>query len=138
MGKDAKQPMPGAVTSSQLSNTDRPAMRTLRRKRSGIYLESTEAEQLGVLPHQCTRVKDAMTRFISLVTPCTEIREAVQLMKVLDVGALIVCNGRTLVGTLSDRDIALANVPQSETIHQVMTSDPVYCYENDLLSMPMR
>ena len=38
--------------------------------------------------------------------PPYEIREAVRLMKVLDVGALIVCNGRTLVGTLSDRDIA--------------------------------
>jgi Na+-transporting methylmalonyl-CoA/oxaloacetate decarboxylase gamma subunit len=40
---------------------------------------------------------------------------------------------RTVVGTLSDRDIALANAPSSEAIHRVMTSDPVYCFENDLL-----
>jgi CBS domain len=57
----------------------------------------------------------------------------VRLMKALDVGALIVCNGPTLVGTLCDRDIALANVPQSETIQKMMTSEPIYCYENDLL-----
>jgi CBS domain-containing protein len=133
MGKDANQPLPEAVTSSKRSNTNRLAMRSLRRKRSGIYLESTEAEKLGVLPHQCIRVKDAMSRSVSVVTPRTEIREAVRLMKVLDVGALIVYHGRTVVGTLSYRDIALANVPHSETIHKVMTSDPVYCYENDLL-----
>jgi len=133
MTKVAKQPLPGILMSSKLSNTDRPPMRTLRRKRSGIYLESTEDEQLGVLPHQCTCVKDAMSRSVSIVTPLTEIREAVRLMKALDVDSLIVCNGPTLVGTLCDRDIALANASPSEAIHKVMTPDPVYCFENDLL-----
>ena len=71
---------PGAVTPSKPSNTDCPQ----RRKRSGIYLESTEAEQLGVLPHECTRVKDAMSRSVSTVSPSTEIREAVRLMKMFE------------------------------------------------------
>ena len=133
MGTVDKKRLPGTATLSKPSNTDRPPMRILRRKRSGIYLESTEAEQLGVLPHQCTRVKEAMSHSVPVVTPWTKIREAVRLMKVLDVGALIVCNGRTLVGTLSDRDIALANASQSEAIHKVMTPDPVYCCEDDLL-----
>ena len=57
-------------------------MRAGGRERSGIYLESTEDEQLGVLPHHCTRVKDAMTRSVSVVTPLTEIAEAVQLIEV--------------------------------------------------------
>jgi CBS domain-containing protein len=133
MGTVNKRRLPGTATSSKLSNTDRPPPKTLRRKRSGIYLESTEAEQLGVLPHECTRVKDAMSRSVAIVTPLTEIREAVRLMKSLDVGALIVCNGSTLVGTLCDRHIALANASPSEAIHKVMTPDPVYCFENDLL-----
>jgi CBS domain protein len=133
MGTVDKELLPGTAMPSKLSCTDCPPMRTLRRKRSGIYLESTEDEQLGVLPHQCTRVKDAMSRSVSVVTPRAEIREAVRLMKSLDVGALIVCNGSTLVSTLSDRDIALANASPSEAIHKVMTPDPVYCFENDLL-----
>jgi hypothetical protein len=99
--------------------------RSQRRKRSGIYLESTEAEQLGVLPHECTRVKDAMSRSVTIVTPLTEIGEAVRLMKSLGVGAVIVCHDSMLVGTLSDRDIALANALPSVPIHKVMTHDSV-------------
>lgn len=128
-----KRQLRGIVISSTPSGTDRPPIRTLERKRFGIYDESTEAEQLGVLPHECTRVQEAMNRSVSVVTPWTTIGEAVQLMKSMDVGALIVCNGGTLVGTLSDREIALANAPPSEAIHKVMTPDPVYCLENDLL-----
>ena len=129
MEKSDKKQLPRTVSASKLSGTDHPPIR----KRSGLYLESTEDEQLGVLPHQCTRVKDAMSQSLSVITPLTEIRDAVRLMKSLDVGALIVCNGSTLVGTLCDRDIALANAPPSEAIHKVMTPDPVYCCENDLL-----
>ena len=103
------------------------------RKRSGINLESTEAEQLGVLPHECTRVNETMIRSLSTVTPSTEIGEAVRLMKVLDVDALLVCDEGALVGTLCDRDIALANAPPSEAIHRVMVSDPSYCFEDNLL-----
>jgi predicted transcriptional regulator len=113
--------------------TAHPTRIPIDRKRSGIKLESTEAEQLGVLPHECTRVKDAMRRSVFTVTPSTEIREAVRLMKVLDVDVLLVCDGCTLVGTLSDRDIALANAPPSEAVHRVMISNASCCYEDDLL-----
>jgi signal-transduction protein with cAMP-binding, CBS, and nucleotidyltransferase domain len=110
---------------------DRPPMRI--RKRSGIHLESTNAEQLGILPHECILVKNAMSRSMSVVTPLTEIREAVRLMKSLDVGALVVCNGSALVGILFDRDIALANTGPLKPIHKVMTVNPSFCFENDLL-----
>jgi signal-transduction protein with cAMP-binding, CBS, and nucleotidyltransferase domain len=129
MGKSDKTPLPRAVAPSKRSDTDL----LQRRKRSGIYLESTEAEQLGVLPHECTQVKDAMSRSLTIVTPLTEIEEAVRLMKSLGVGAVIVCHDSMLVGTLSDRDIALANAPPSEPIHKVMTHESIYCYEDDLL-----
>ena len=131
MDRVYKSRRPEIVTPSKHSNTDLPS--TLGRKRSGIYGESTEAEQLGVLPQECTRVKDAMSRSVSVVTPWTKIEEAVQLMKSLDVGGLIVCDGSTLVGTLCDRDIALANAPPSETVQKIITPDPVSCLEDDLL-----
>ena len=133
MGTENNRHLPGTARSPKPSDIDRLPMKTLGRKRSGIYLESTEAEQLGVLLHQCTRVKEVMSRSVSVVTPLTEIAEAVRLMKSLDVGALLVCHGHTVVGTLTDRDIALANAPPSETIDKVMTPDPAYCFENDLL-----
>jgi predicted transcriptional regulator len=129
MAKSDKTPLPRAVAPSKRSDTDL----LQRRKRSGIYLESTEAEQLGVLPHECIQVKDAMSRSVTIVTPLTEIEEAVRLMKSLGVGAVIVCHDSMLVGTLSDRDIALANAPPSEPIHKVMTHESIYCYEDDLL-----
>src|SRR5438874_12496551 len=129
MGKVDKKQSPETVMPSTRSTIDRPQ----RRKRSGIYLESTEAEQLGVLRYGCTRVKDAMSRSVTIVTPLTEIGEAVQLMKSLGVGALLACHGSTLVGILSNRDIALAKALPSEPVHKVMTHDSIYCYENDLL-----
>jgi predicted transcriptional regulator len=129
MSKVNKTSLPEAATPSKRSSTDRPQ----RRKRSGLYLESTEAEQLGVLPQECIRVKDAMSRSVTIVTPLTKIGEAVQLMKSLGVAAVIVCDGTTLVGTLSDRDIAMADASPSEPIHKVIIPDSVYCYENDLL-----
>lgn len=133
MGMVDKRRLPGMATSSEPGNANRFPIGTFGRKRSGIYQESTEAEQLGVLPHECTRVREAMNHGVSVVTPWTTIGEAVQLMKSMDVGVLIVCNGSTLVGTLSDREIALANAPSSQAIHTVITPDPTYCSENDLL-----
>jgi len=128
MSSADKMRLPGTAMPSNRSNVDRP-----QRQRSGLSLESTEAEQLGALPHESARVKDAMSRSVTTVTPETGIGEAVSLMKSLGVGAVIVCRGSTLFGTLSDRDIALANAPPSEPIHTVLPPDPVWCYENDLL-----
>jgi len=122
-----------AHTAEAIKSGARAPIRTTGRKRSGLYLESTEAEQLGVLPHECIRVKDVMSRSVSVVTPVTEIGEAVRLMKMFDVDSLIVCSGTRLVGTLCDRDIALANALPSEAIHRILTPDPSYCFENDLL-----
>ena len=59
MDKDENLRLPMTVTPSKPSSNDRPPMRTGGRERLGIYLESTEDEQWGVLPHECTRIKDA-------------------------------------------------------------------------------
>ena len=117
--------------SSKSHNSGRPPMRI--RRRSGIQMESTDAEQLGVLPDERIFVKDAMSRSVPVVSPLTEIREAVRLMKSLNVGVLIVCNGSALIGMLSDRDIALATADSSEHLQKIMTTNPPSCSENDLL-----
>lgn len=125
MSRQARSPQP--------DNTDRPPMRPRTGRRSGIYLESTEAEQLGVLPHECTRVKDAMSRSLLVDSPQTEIQEAVRLMRSLEIGVFVICDGTRLLGTLSERDIALANTHPSDPIRTIMTADPSHCFEQDLL-----
>ncbi len=119
--------------SIQENHSDRLPTRISARKRSGLYLESTEAEQLGVLPHECTRVKEAMSRSVCVYSPLTEVVKAVGLMKARDTGVIIVCNGRELMGTLSERNIALANAHPSEPLYKFMKADPSHCFENDLL-----
>ena len=59
MDKDENLRLPRIVTPSKPSSNDRLSMRNGGRERLGIYLESTEDEQWGVLPHECTRIKDA-------------------------------------------------------------------------------
>ena len=111
----------------------RPPGIPIDRKRSGIQLESTEAEQLGVLPHECVRVKDSMNHQVPVIRPESEVEEAVRLMKAFHLDTLLVCNESTLIGTLCDRDIALANTLPSEAVSSVMIADPSYCFEDDLL-----
>jgi CBS domain-containing protein len=96
-------------------------------------MESTEAEQLGILPHESIRVKDAMSRSMAVESPTTGIGEAVRMMKSLAIDVIVVCEGGHLLGTLSGRDIALSNMSQSEPVHKAMTADPSYCLEQDLL-----
>jgi|GEM_PF-953557 len=111
----------------------RPPGIPIDRKRSGIQLESTEAEQLGVLPDECVRVKDSMSHQVPVVSPVSEVGEAVRLLKAFHLDTLLVCNESTLIGTLCDRDIALANTLPSEAVHRIMVADPSYCFEDDLL-----
>jgi hypothetical protein len=59
MDKDQNLRRPMTVTPSKPSSNDRPPKRTGGRERLGIYLESTEDEHGGVLPPECTRIKDA-------------------------------------------------------------------------------
>ena len=53
------------------------------------------------------RVRDVMTRQVEVVRPEATLKQAAQRMKSLDVGALPVCDGRRLLGMLTDRDITI-------------------------------
>lgn len=104
----------------------------MSRRRAGIYLETTEAEELGVLPHQCRRVKEVMTNQLS-VHPQTPIHEVLHLMGSFEVSALIVADGDMLLGTITDRQIALTEVPRSTPIGNITTVNLISCTEDDLV-----
>jgi CBS domain-containing protein len=81
------------------------------------------------------RVSEVMTRDIRLASPSQTIQQAARLMAEIDAGALPVGDQDRLVGMITDRDIAVRAVgmgkgPQTE-IREVMSSDVMYCFEDD-------
>jgi CBS domain-containing protein len=53
------------------------------------------------------KIADVMTRDVRVIQPDRTVREAARLMDELNVGALPVCNGRRLIGMVTDRDITV-------------------------------
>ena len=79
---------------------------------------------------------EIMTRNVVTVMPDATIREAARLMGDLDVGALPVCDGRRLLGIITDRDIVVRATadgmqPDRTSVRVVMTDDVCWCYEDD-------
>jgi CBS domain-containing protein len=79
-------------------------------------------------------VREVMTRNVEVVSPTTSLREAAELMRAVDTGALPVCDGTRLVGMVTDRDIvvrglALGLVPES-LVSEVMSGRVVYVRDN--------
>ena len=76
-------------------------------------------------------VSDIMTTDVQVVAPSQTLTEAARLMQALDIGALPVCEGRLLVGMVTDRDIALRGVaaglrPDVTPVSQVMTTPALW------------
>ena len=82
-----------------------------------------------------TRVADVMTRDAATLAPSETVRMAARMMDELNVGALPVCDGRKLVGIVTDRDIAVRAVSTGmdlESPVERIASGPVaWCFEED-------
>ncbi|MGH6610685.1 MAG: CBS domain-containing protein [Burkholderiaceae bacterium] len=76
-----------------------------------------------------------MTTDVEVVRPEETLRDAARAMADLDVGSLPVCDGRKLVGMLTDRDITVRAVAEGKSVDtpvsEVMTDDVVWCNESD-------
>ena len=81
-------------------NTERP-----RQRRGGVYLESTEAEQLGVLPGEERRVREVMDRRLVVIAASSSLAAAAELMRQRRVTSLIVETEAEPIGLLTDRDV---------------------------------
>lgn len=83
-----------------------------------------------------TRIADIMTRAVEVIQRDDTIQHAAQRMRALDVGALPVCDGKALVGMVTDRDIAVRGVatgmiPQEALVSDVMTAEVRWCTEGE-------
>lgn len=81
------------------------------------------------------KVKEIVTPNPQCISPDSSLCDAARKMKSLDVGILPICENDRLVGTITDRDIAIRAVadgldPKTATVRQVMSQGVVYCFED--------
>ena len=81
------------------------------------------------------QLKEIMTPQVEVIAPEATIRDAAEKMRHLDIGPLPVWDGDRLVGLLTDRDITVRAVaeglnPATTQVHEVMTPDVVYGYDD--------
>ena len=81
------------------------------------------------------QIRDIMTRQVELVNPNTPLKEAARMMRDADIGFLPVGENDRLVGTLTDRDIAIRAVadgkdPNSAKVADAMTPEIAYAFED--------
>src|SRR5690606_18453015 len=69
------------------------------------------------------RVSDVMTRDVAVISPHDNLQHAARLMAEWNVGSLPVCDGRRLVGMLSDRDITVRATAEGRAPDEVQVSE---------------
>jgi CBS domain-containing protein len=81
------------------------------------------------------QVKDAMTTDVELASPTQTIRQAALLMGKNDCGVLPVADKDSLVGMITDRDIAIRAVAVGKgpdtPVRDVMSKEVKYCFEDE-------
>jgi len=82
-----------------------------------------------------TRISEVMTRGVEVIRPNESLQRAAQVMDELNVGALPVCDGKDLVGMITDRDItvratAAGMEPAQHCVSEVMTEQTRWCTED--------
>jgi CBS domain-containing protein len=82
-----------------------------------------------------SRIKDIMTRDVECATPDMSVREAAERMKSRNIGSLPVCQGKKVVGVITDRDITIrstagGNDPNATKVDSVMSRE-VVCVKAD-------
>jgi CBS domain-containing protein len=80
-------------------------------------------------------IQDVMTSDVQTISPGDTVRRAAQMMDDLNVGSLPVCDGRKLVGMITDRDITVRSTaagqsPDATRVGDVMSEDVRICYTN--------
>jgi CBS domain-containing protein len=81
------------------------------------------------------KISEVMTRDVRVVQPNRTVREAARLMDEMNVGVLPVCDGRRLLGMITDRDITVRAVaegkdPRTTTVREAMTEEIIYGFED--------
>ena len=81
-------------------------------------------------------VREIMTTDFEMIDSSSSLIEAAEKMKSLNVGFLPVKEGTRLAGLLTDRDIVIRGLaegldPRSTQVRHILSSEVVYCYDDD-------
>jgi CBS domain-containing protein len=82
------------------------------------------------------KIAEVMTRDVRVIDPDRSVKDAARIMDDMNVGVLPVCDGRRLVGMITDRDIAVRSTatgvpPDRHRVHEVMSTSLQWCFEDD-------
>ncbi len=89
-------------------------------------------------------VKEMMHKDLVTVSPKSTVAEAARTMRARSVGSLLVVDGQnSLVGIITDRDIAMAvaadgREPRKTRVREVMTSEPAAAKPTDDIEIAMQ
>lgn len=80
-------------------------------------------------------IADIMTHNATVIRPDATVREACEKMRDEDIGFLPVCDGDTVLGTVTDRDIATRAIADSANLENrlvsdIMTKELVFVYDD--------
>ncbi len=81
-------------------------------------------------------VSEIMTTNFEMIDAASSLIEASEKMRSLNVGFLPVKEGTRLVGLITDRDIVIRGLaegrdPKSTAVEDILSSEVVYCYDDD-------
>jgi CBS domain-containing protein len=82
------------------------------------------------------KIAEVMTRDVRTIGPDRSVRDAARIMDEMNVGVLPVCDGRRLLGMLTDRDIAVRSTaagiaPDRHRVREIMSTSLQWCFEED-------
>jgi len=82
------------------------------------------------------QVSEIMTREVETIAPDASLQKAAEAMEAIGVGSLPVCQGKVLVGAITDRDIVVRGVaaglsPVETLVSQCMTPDIAYAFDDE-------
>jgi CBS domain-containing protein len=89
------------------------------------------------------KVKDMMHKGVECLAPDTLVGAIARMMKELDIGAIPIAEHGTLVGMVTDRDVAIRCVaggadPSKVTAQEVMTRGVVFCRDSEEVEVALR
>lgn len=81
------------------------------------------------------QISQILTREVETIGPDTTVKEAAQRMRSMDVGSLPVCDGRHLLGMVTDRDITIRVTAEGRDaattpVQQAMTPGVAFVFED--------
>jgi CBS domain-containing protein len=81
------------------------------------------------------KISQILTKNPEVISPDARICEAARLMREHDIGMLPVCDGERLVGSITDRDLAIRAVADgcdalSTKVRDIMTPEVFWCFDD--------